>query len=573
MRSFSRWCGASLLPATASSLFSAQRRGLVLRPESTVDPERYPQGYVALTGHEPIEAVYALLVQGHLVAPQRLIETVHTVYQGVRLLCASEYPILSVQDIVTCHARTSELLSRILIPRDFWTLEDFNDPELNSSFGVQNLYFDNYKWSQVLWRRFQSFVDHYFPLGEHSHLLYAQYVQLIRSFAVFEQGTVAYPVLPRAIKLHPPYGSTALSKSALEPLVLLKRWVGNFRPLLRLSSALVVRASSAVVPFVVRMAGVPMVRGVDPSPRAIEACRNDARADRRLSTVSFQVAELFPEANGEATRRTYDLVVYYPDDDIVSTFWNDGDGVTNFVGGFGDSGHATTSRTTRFSDDLSYFFERVGEYLSESGVVAICCTNVNSLLHPHVPHPIEFEVKHNRRFVIMDYYDAPMRHRTSSLSTKKVNGRVNHLYHMADKVRSELWILHKVEAIHRFGYIHGIPGAKPPPTALHRQARAKMRQRRAVLKQHAELMGVEWGDYKSRMASMMQEQCDEPEDDYAEVVRMASDPTYPAELANRARTAVEANIAADAQFHKSVAQEYGDSAVSPRDAFDRKWLS
>lgn len=535
------------------------RRGLVLRPEATLDCDRFPMGFVPLEGSEPIDSVYALVKQGHFVAPLNRIEAIHNAYLGVRSLCRSEFPVVSSQDLVTAQLRENELKSRLLIRRDFWVLEDFNDPELNQSFGAQNLYFDNYKWSQVLWKRFQLFVEEYYPVASHTHLRYSEYVQLIQSFATFEEGIGAAPVLPKGMKLHPPYGVELPTRLSLEPLVLLKRWVGSFRSLLMLHRALVVNAGTGVAAFALKLSGVPMVRGVDSRPRAVAACRSDSARHTAVSTVSFQVAELFPcpteYPSGERKRGKYDLIVFCPDESVVSFFGTDG------------SASLSTVELSAYSSRVEEFFERAGEHLSDTGVLAICCTNLYSVVRPKEPHPVEYEVKVNRRYVILDYQDAPVLGK-GPLGLRGCDSMISSNSELRRKLRSEIWVLHKLEAIEHFGFFHGIPGAKPPAQVQYRQAKRLMRERQRQMREHVEGMGGDWNEYKQRLITMLQEQNDVPEDDVAVSVRMALDPTYSYELGQRAKAAVEAEAKEVERFHKGVLDAYSDQ--SPREAFDAK---
>lgn len=540
------------------------QRHLTLRPEATVDSDRYPLGFVPLDGTEQINSVYALLKAGHFVAPLNDIKTIHETQLGVRSLCRSEFPVVSVQDMIAAHTKEREILSRVLIRRDYWTLDDFNDNELNTSYGVQNYYFDNYKWSQVLWKRFQIFVEEYYSVAEHTHLTYTEYTDLIRSFSAFEQGVKAAPAVPSNVRLHPPFGILPPSKFSLEPIMLLKQWVTNFKAPLMLNKALVLNAGCGATAFALKSCKVPMIRGVDPRPRAIAACRNDAQNHWMLADVSFQVAEQFPReephkaASGGAwqKRGKYDLIVYYPDEELVSQLSAQDD--------------AFAPGQTSFAGKLEQFFENVSEHLTDTGVVAVCCSNLNSILRPDEPHPIEYEVKINRRFVILDYFDAPVRYK-SQIRTKAGDPKLPRNAQLLEKLRSELWVLHKVDSIEHFGFIHGIPGAKPPAHARNWGKTKHMAQRQKVMREHVETMGGDWGDYKSRLITMLQEQTDEPEDDVAEAVRMSLDPTYPAELARRAQKRIEEAEHDRGDFQSRIAEEFAD--VSPREAFDRKYSS
>lgn len=67
-----------------------------------------------------------------------------------------------------------------------------------------------------------------------------------------------------------------------------------------------------------------MVQGVDPRPRVIECCRKDAQAHKSISSVSFRVAEMFPEANARfrslANKGKFDLIAFYPDEKLILNF-------------------------------------------------------------------------------------------------------------------------------------------------------------------------------------------------------------------------------------------------------------
>ncbi|EPY39933.1 polypeptide chain release factor methylase [Angomonas deanei] len=530
---------------------SGMLRYLMLRPEATVDPESYPEGFVPIHGNEPVDVVYGMLKRGLFVAPANKIEVIHQLHGAVESLCRSEYPVVKVDDIVSANAKIREIQSRILIRRDFWVLDDFNDPEQNKSFGVQNFYFDNYKWSQVLWKRFQFFVEEYFPLSEHSHLFYTEYVNLIKSFSAFEQGTRAQPVLPKSVSLHPPYGVTTPSGFTLEPLELYKRWLTNFRKLFQINSALVLNAGTAVVPFVTKLCGVHMVRAVDSRPRCVQAGRKDALRNKLFSSVSFQVAEFLPEF--KAGEKKYDASVFYPDESSLGDL-NSPETSIFAPGEFGYAGK------------LERFFDEVSEHISETGIVVVCCTNMHSLLYPHLPNPIELEIKTNRRYVLLDYYDSPV-HSKGSVKTNLHEPKVENYSILRNKLRAELWVLHKIEAIEHFGFVHGIPGAKPPNVGRRQMGTQSLKSRQRILKNHVELMGGDWGTYKSRLASMLRESADTEEDSVAQAVRMALDPTYPQELSEKAKVAVENSLSEAKLFHAEVQKQF--PVQSPREYFDK----
>ncbi|EAN79684.1 uncharacterized protein TEOVI_000240000 [Trypanosoma equiperdum] len=540
-----------------SSVVTRLVRAITLRPDATVDPERYPLGYVPLDGSESVDSVWSLVKSGAFVAPLSKIETIHRAHVGIRYLTQSEYPALSSIDVVGLQTRLKELCSRLLIRRDFWVLDDYNDPELNSSFGIQNMYFDNFKWSQVLWRRFQQYVEEYFPVAEHTHLTYDEYLQLLRSFSHFEQGAKLLPLLPKRYRIHPPFGVPALSRIDMEPLLLYSQWLKNFRGPLKLDAALVIRSGCGAAVFATKLNGVPIVRGVDPNPRAVMSCRKDAqRMGRRFDSISFRVGEMFPDkddGNGVPNSRKYDIIVFYPDQGCYNLFF------TNAIGEYAPV-------LTGFAGTLEHFFEEAGDYLSDSGVIVLCCTNVYSILKPTEPHPIEYEIKVNRRWVLLDYYDMPVRGK-GTLSHTPTDHHYRIPMEMRKCMRSELWVLHKMTSIAHFAHIHNIPGAQPPSCVVsHWRNKAIGKLRRAVLKGQVESSGGDWDDYKKRLVHLLQEQSENDEDDKAQAIRMAMDPNYPKELADRARAAIEKNMDTDKAFHNNVAKAFGD--ISPRERFD-----
>ena len=219
---------------------------------------------LTLSGSEEISSVYDRLSGGLFVEPRDRIESVHNIHVGVRRLLLLELRPRNFSELVLYQRKLKELSHRILIRRDFWQLQDFNNAELNTSYGVQNFYFDNLKWSQQLWKSFQQFVERWFPLSEHTHLSYDEYMSLIVSFAHQENGVRMLPVLPKKLRLHPSFGTEVQSRVQREPIVLLQSWIKAFRSPLMLNKALVVRGGNGLVMFAARNAGISMVRMTDP---------------------------------------------------------------------------------------------------------------------------------------------------------------------------------------------------------------------------------------------------------------------------------------------------------------------
>lgn len=540
-----------------AAVFCTQRH-LMLRPEGTKDSTAYPRGFVPLSGNESIETVFELVKAGHFVCPQHKIEVIHNAHVGVHRLLLRELPPLDFEALVHLQRRHRELASRILIPRDFWLLEDFNNSELNSSFGIQNFLFDNFQWSQVLSKRFVQYVDKWFPLSDHSHTTYSEYMSLLRAFAAQEEGVRALPLLPKNARLRPAFEVKFPTKAQREPMMLYRVWLQNFRKPLMLQRALVVRGGCGLLALVTRTCGVPMVMMTDPRPTAIETLRRDvSKLPSNFHHIRFQVSSLLPE--GAVNRRDpesparFDLIVYYPDQHLMQ--------------GFGDDSYAFAPGTVGFRGDLEQFFEKAGEFLTDHGVVVVCCTNLTSLAEPKKPHPIEYEVKVNRRWVILDYYDRPMPAQQPMAGDVDRTTSIPLLRDLRRQLKSELWVLHRVESLKHFAHIHKIPGAEAPSlAAAHWRFKGLATHRRRMMKQQVELMGGNWGEYKDRLLHMLQETSNDDEDEVTQAVRMALDPTYPSILAGRAKVTIEQMLEADKRFHEAVLRDFSDK--SPREVCD-----
>jgi hypothetical protein len=523
----------------------------MLNPSKTLRPDLFPLGFVPLSGEESIDTILDIVQQGHFVAPERKIEVIHNAYYGLRKLLNESRTTHTFDDVVELQCRKKELCQLLLIRRDFWSLDDFNDAEISSSFGVQNLYFDNLKWSKELWKYFQQYVERWFPLSDHSHLIYGEYMDLIRSFAQYHDGVHLHPVLPRHLRIHPLFGVEIPSKLMREPLMLLKTWIMNFRLPLMLTSCLAIRGGCGTIAMLARFSGIPMVRMTDPRPAAIESARIDTvRFGKKFANMGFDVSPMFPDRRD----RRYSLICFYPDHSILEAF---GDQDDEFAPGF-----------CGVEGDYQRFFEGAQEFLLDSGVLAIVTTNFYSLAHPSRPHPIEYEIRVNRRWVLLDYYDCPMQ-RNAIRSSKGSfdSGRVTDK--IKGKLRCELWILHKLESMKEFAYIHKVPGAHPPSHIVsHWRHKGLSTHRRRVMKHHVEMMGGDWGDFKQRILHMLQEGGDE--DDVAEAVRMSMDPTYPSQLALKAQASVEEKLNEQKRFHEDVLMRFENG--SPRSTFDASML-
>lgn len=507
----------------------------------------FSDGFVPLDGSERIESVYSLIKSGHFVAPLLKIETIHDVFVGIKQICRTEFPVLSAEDVQNYFVSEDELIKKIVINRDFWTLKDFNDPELNRSYGLQNCFFDNYKWSQVLWKRFQQFVEEYFPLSEHTHLIYQDYLELIRSFAAFEKGVPVHSLLPKYVRLHPPYGILPPSRFSMEPLLLVKNWIEKFRKPLRIQKALVVDCGCGAGTFALSCCGIPSVCGVDPRPRAISQCRLDAKKYLRFSRTKFQVSDFLPCSTSEK----YDLIFFYPDEDLMQMLT-------------AVSRNMYAPSLSGLNGKFEQFFDDAGELLSDNGVIVISTTNLLSLLKPFQAHPIEFEVKVNRRFIILDYFDCPMK---GLAKAKYLSSSLVLPSSVCQQARSELWVLHKVSALQNFGHFHGIPGSSTSSSNMKWSGSSLSISRVQSLRSRIENAGGDWRTYKSRLLTLLQERSVVEEDEVAEAVRMALDVTFPEKLAKVAQERISEKLRREKEFDKHVASNFKDK--SPRELFDK----
>lgn len=509
---------------------------------------------VALNGSEDIATVLDCITKGQFVEARDRIEAIHNVHVGVRRLLLLELRPRNFAELVLYQRRLKEISLKILIRRDFWQLQDFNDAELNTSFGVQNFYFDNLKWSQQLWKSFQLFVERWFPLSEHTHLTYDEYISLIVSFAHHENGVRMLPVLPKKVRLHPSFGVEAHARLQREPLVLLQSWIRAFRSPLMLNKALVVRGGGGLTAFATKSAGISMVRMTDPRFSAVESARQDARRMGRVfEGMSFHTAAMFPE-DDTSTKHKYDVIVYYPDQHLLQ--------------GFGADEYAFAPGLKGMCGDLEIFFDQASRFLSPQGVIVICCTNFSSVANPAAPHPIEYEVKHNRRWVILDYYDRAISQKSTAKGDSIGVHHVPLVGEMRRSLKSELWVLHPTERLANFAHIHKIPGAEIPGAVTSKwRHKGLSSYRRRMMKEHVELMGGDWGEYQQRMLRVLQEQPGEDEDDVTAEIRMSLDPSYPEVLAKRARDTIESQQTEIRQFHDVVRTEF-DGDISPRMVFD-----
>ena len=224
---------------------------------------------------------------------------------------------------------------------------------------------------------------------------------------------------------------------------------------------------------------------------------------------------------------------------------------------------------------IEELFEKAKLFLKDRGILIILSTNFRSLAYPNKRNIIEEEIRINRRWVLLDYLDTSIKYQSYRNSFPVEFKRLpNVMKEIFSKLRMELWVLHPIEAIPIHGWIHNLPGAKPPPSLTGRyRFRTKQAQQRMVLKQKVNELGLDWGTYKDRLLNLLKEQAGKNEDPLSQNARMLLDPTYPDELAKESQKLVEAQQQKNKEFHESVINTYPidiPNLISPRNFFDKK---
>ena len=261
---------------STSKLLLVLNRSIKVIPSQTQMPDRFPEGYVSLQGDESLDLVYGLLKKGHYICSTKKIQHIDESFHGISRLIEAELPGVSFDDIIVQQVRKEELLSKLLIPRSFWDLSDWNDPQLYKSYGPHTVHFDNYWWSTRLHHEFKAYSEKWFPASEHTHLSYPEYMELVKYFVYQENGISLFPLLPRKYRIKPQYGVPAPNKLLIAHAELLKKWISAWKIPLALNKILCVRARSGLLPLSLRGNGVPMVRYIDPSPISTKSAQENS---------------------------------------------------------------------------------------------------------------------------------------------------------------------------------------------------------------------------------------------------------------------------------------------------------
>jgi hypothetical protein len=543
-----------------------QRRTLTLAPDRTVDPRRYPLGYVPLSGKEAVDVLYRYIREGHYITSTSRFQDIDKAFHAVSTLLESEFPAETFDDLVVQREMKHKLLSKVLIPRSFYDLDDWNNAEMFYSYGPQNRYFDRYLWTQKYCHDFKDFAERHFPIAEHTHLTYPEYQELMRYFALHMQGVNMEPALPRKYRLKPVWGAPIPSKPQMVLASLLHQWMTSWRVPLVIQNALVLRCGLGVYSNTARYAGVKMVYATDPKLSAIEGARANAkRLGYDFRNQIHQVSDLFPVLPTERSPTKMEAAIQRFNCIIV------GADSAALEDPLSDCRYPFAPSLSGEDGVLEQVFEEAASKLTEMGVLIILSSNLMDLAYPNRPNVIEREIRQNRRWVLLDYVDVQPEARlrmTTELTATATKSLSPAIRGILSKLRLEMWILHPVDAIPNFGWIHQIPGATPPAAAQRWKLKSMQSQREKMIRQRVQQLGMDWGDYKSRLLSMLRDHGGEKEDETAQAVRMMLDPAYPDELSMRAKQKVEKKLQEENEWRTTVGELFPSDSFSPRNAFD-----
>jgi len=534
----------------------ALRRLVMIDPGQTLDPDT--MGVRTVGPNDSSDLCYSLLRRGHYVEIDTTLSKADAVFMSIVQYNRREFPPVDVASLIEQQAQAELVFNRLVIPRQFWLLSDFADPELNKTFWKHLQYFSVTHWSTKINREFREFCEKSFPLTLHSHLPFSEYLRLVSSFAAHRNGVNYKELIGSSVRLRPLFGVPCPRAVHLQHVKLFLNWFKIMAIPLMLQRCLVIHAGCGIIPIALaRTVKGTNVFATDPNPRAIESCQQDMRtlpeqlqAELRGS-IRFMTAEMFPPPSN----LRYDCVVFAPDLMQLSHYEEHD---TPFAPGL-----------TGIDGQLEMFFETAKDYMRDWGVAVVVYSNLRTLLEPTKPHPVEEEIKKNRRWVVLDYFDTPMRQGGEDEGEHNNDIVPAYMQRIQRALRAEVWVLHAVEAIEQFGFVHGVPGASPPQTVTAQWHKKRLKTyRKKVIKAYADLSGTTVRDVKERIRSIQEDTADSAEEDSeAQYLRMAIDPEgYSEELLRRQSIAMSQRDAIRREDEERIAVLYRDK--SPREVFD-----
>ena len=508
------------------------------------------------TAKDSIDNIYPFLRAGRNILVKESLEVAATYQHYLVELCQLELPAVDVPSLVQQQCVTKAMNDCLLIDRDLESYPDFIDAFANTTFSLHREYFEETHWNKSIGREMLKYAEAVYPKISHQYLSVATYLSLIDAFAASRNG-VAYPKLLGSSRLRPMFGVHVPKAIHLQHVQLFRTWFRTMRKPLMLDRVLCLSSGLGVLPLALCEFKLHGIFCTDPNPRAIESLVESLKTYREGSykdTVICQNAALFPQL--DTSKLKFDCVVYSPDILRFSTY----------------EVHETpyAPGLSGIDGEIETFFEKAAEYLRDWGVAVVVTTNFRTLLEPSKPHPVEYEIKHNRRWVVLDYYEAPMKRLDHAFPESEFTPKF--VQRVRDSLRAEIWILHTVEAIGQFGFVHGVPNAAPPDAVRSSWGNRRLKQyQKRVIRECADSIGTTVRNIRDRLASVLSDADESADkDSEAEYIQMKLDPArFMAKLKAKREEYLKTRDADRLEREEHIARSY--AGQSPRDVFDTKW--
>ena len=516
--------------------------------------KQVPPDLTILNVHDhPVDIVYPHLRAGKHVLVKDSLEVAATYQHYLAELVQREFPAVDVPSLVHQQKVAAELNERLLIDRDFESYKDFINKVLNTTCSVHLQFFEETHWNNSIAKEMLKYTEKVYPVISFQYLSVSSYLQLVEAFAASRNG-VSYPLLLGSQRLRPMFGVTVPKAVHLQHIRLFLTWFRTMRRPLMLDRVLCLSAGLGVLPLALTQFGLHGISCTDANPRAVESLieilekyRNGECRDRILC----QNAALFPPP----TSKKFDCIVYAPDILKLSSYEAH---ETPFAPGL-----------TGIDGEMETFFENAAAHMRDWGIAVVVTTNFRTLLEPERPHAVEFEIKHNRRWVVLDYYEAPMRDLEGAFEAEQTPKFVKKV---RDSLKAEIWVLHTIKSIGQFGFVHGIPNADAPDAVKSSWAAKRLKHyQRRVIRECAAQIGTTVQNIKGRLASVMHDADTAAERDAeAEYIQMKLDPErFARQLMAKQEKLTEARDEKWRLYEEEVDANY--AKVSPRQAFDERW--